>query len=238
MEYRRITPESDEWPHWAFMALALAADRGDPAIAPPNELWVAGQPRLDRLADRAVAIVGSRAPTGYGEYIAADWTYTLAGDGITVVSGGSYGIEGAAHRGALAADGSTIAVLAAGVDADYPAGHSLLFGNIVDRGGLLVSEYPPTTPPSRSRFAERNRIVAALSAGTVAVEAGPRSGTLNTVSHANRIGRTVMAVPGPVNSAASRGTNELIRTGTATLVTSAHDILDAIRQRSAARTAK
>src|SRR6185312_6809092 len=142
---------------------------------------------------------GTRASTAYGEHVAVDLAEGLCERGIAVVSGGAFGIDGAAHRGALGVDGSTVAVLAGGVDVPYPAGHSALLHRIY-RAGLVVSEYPPGVRPARHRFLVRNRLVAALSGATVVVEAGLRSGAANTAAWARALGRVVCAVPGPVTS--------------------------------------
>jgi DNA processing protein len=194
-------------------------------------LWVRGGARLDELADRSVAIVGARAATAYGEHVAGELGYQLAERGWTVVSGGAYGIDAAAHRGALAADGPTIAVLACGVDRPYPAGNGALLNRIAD-SGLLLSEWPPGAAPHQHRFLVRNRLIAALTRGTVVVEAAARSGAMATAHRARRLGKQVMAVPGPVTSAMSVGCHELLR-GTddeaaATLVVSAAHVLDAV----------
>jgi len=238
---RLVIPEDDEWPAYPLHPLTLAtaeepdeprhqADRTK-ALVPPVALWVRGAARLDELADRSVAIVGSRAATAYGEHVAGEFGYQLAERGWTVVSGGAYGIDAAAHRGALAADGPTIAVLACGVDRPYPAGNGALLNRIAD-SGLLVSEWPPGAAPHQHRFLVRNRLIAALTRGTVVVEAAARSGAMATAHRARRLGKQVMAVPGPVTSAMSVGCHELLR-GTddeagATLVVSAAHVLDAV----------
>ncbi len=150
-------------------------------------LWAVGPGRLDDVADRAAAIVGTRASTAYGEHVAADLADGLAGRDVAVVSGGAYGIDGAAHRGALAADGLTVAVLAGGIDVPYPAGHAALLRRIRE-DGLVVTEYPPGMRPARHRFLTRNRLVAALAGATVVVEAGARSGAANTAAWAEGAG--------------------------------------------------
>ena len=147
----------------------------------------------------AVAVVGARACTPYGEHVAAELASGLGDRGWTVVSGGAYGIDAAAHRGALAVDGPTVAVLACGVDVAYPAAHDGLLRS-VRACGAVVSELPPGARPTRRRFLDRNRVIAALGRGTVVVEAAIRSGALNTAGHAEELSRTVMAVPGPVTS--------------------------------------
>lgn len=224
---RLVIPEDDEWPAWPLLSLSVASGRGVRAAAPPIGLWVRGEVRLDQVADAAVAIVGARAATGYGEHTAAELGYGLAAQHIPILSGAAYGIDGAAHRGALASDGLTAAVLGSGLDAGYPAGHVGLLDRIADRG-VVISEYPPGTPPGRHRFLVRNRLIAALSEGTVVVEAGVRSGARNTASTAGTLGKVVMAVPGPVSSAMSTGCHELIREAHATLVTSVEDVIETV----------
>jgi DNA processing protein len=224
---RLLVPEHPDWPAWPFLSLDVAGSRGVPWAGPPLALWVRGVAPLATLTERAVAIVGARAATGYGEYVAADFAHELASAGITVVSGAAYGVDGAAHRGALSAGGPTVAVLACGVDKPYPAGHAMMLTRIAE-SGLVISEYPPGTPPARHRFLVRNRLIAALAAGVVVVEAGHRSGTRNTAATAAGLGRLVMAVPGPVSSAMSVGCHELVRTGDACLVASASDVAEAV----------
>jgi DNA processing protein len=236
---RLVVPEDDEWPGVALQPLAWRAaeepeardkqTKRTEALVPPVGLWVRGVPRLDEFTEHAVALVGSRASTAYGEHVAAELGFRLAERGWTVVSGGAYGIDGAAHRAALAAGGPTLAVLAHGVDRSYPSGHDSLFARIAAEG-LLVSEWPPGTAPYGHRFLVRNRLVAALSRGVVVVEAAARSGALATARRALGLGRTVMAVPGPVTSAMSVGCHELLRereTG-ALLVASAAQVIESV----------
>ncbi|HEX5143172.1 MAG TPA: DNA-processing protein DprA [Mycobacterium sp.] len=220
---RLITPDDDEWPYLAFTSFAGATKKD---AHPPMVLWALGSARLDEIGDRAAAIVGTRAATPYGEHVSADLATGLAEQEVAVVSGGAYGIDGAAHRAVLAADGVTVAVLACGIDVDYPSGHSALLHRIT-RDGLLLSEYPPGVRPARYRFLTRNRLVAALSRATVVVEAGLRSGAANTASWAQSLGRVVCAVPGPVTSSASAGCHELLRRE-ATLVTRAAEIVEIV----------
>ncbi len=189
-------------------------------------LWAVGPARLNTVADRAAAIVGTRAATAYGEYVAADLAAGLAARDAVVVSGGAFGIDGAAHRAALAADGLTVAVLAGGIDVPYPAAHAVLLKRICDQG-LVVSEYPPGERPARHRFLTRNRLVAALAGATVVVEAGARSGAANTAAWARALGRSVCAVPGPVTSSASVGCHALLRGG-ANVVTRSEDVIELI----------
>jgi DNA processing protein len=223
---RLVTAADDEWPLLAFTAFAGVDTKLRPEAFPPLALWAAGPARLDEVAERAAAIVGTRASTAYGEHVAAELAAGLAERDVVVVSGGAYGIDGAAHRAALAADGFTVAVLAGGVDVSYPAGHAALLRRIGE-DGLLVTEYPPGMRPQRHRFLTRNRLVAALSGATVVVEAGARSGAANTAAWARALGRGVCAVPGPVTSSASVGCHALLR-GDATLVTRADEVLEMV----------
>jgi DNA processing protein len=173
----------------------------------------------------SVSIVGSRAATGYGSHVAIEMAASLAESGTATVSGGAYGIDASAHRGALAGAGVTVAVLAGGLNFGYPRGHGQLFDAIAAQG-LLVSECPPDSGPTRPGFLVRNRIIAALSRGTVVVEAALRSGALNTARHARELCRPVMAVPGPVTSEQSAGCHELIRDYGAMCVTGAADVIE------------
>ncbi len=223
---RLITADDAEWPLLSFTAFAGVDHRMRPQAHPPLALWAIGSARLDDMAERAVAIVGTRASTAYGEHVAADLAAGLVERDVTVVSGGAYGIDGAAHRATLAMDGFTVAVLAGGVDVPYPAGHAALLHR-VGQEGLVVSEYPPGVRPARHRFLTRNRLVAALSGATVVVEAGARSGAANTAGWARALGRMVCAVPGPVTSAASVGCHALLRND-AELVTRAADVVELI----------
>jgi DNA processing protein len=223
---RLLTPDDQEWPTLAFTAFNGVDLRRHPGGVAPLALWALGGAQADEVAFRAAAVVGTRAATAYGEHVAADLSEGLCERRIAVVSGGAYGIDGAAHRAALTADGCTVAVLAGGPDVRYPAGHSTLLHRI-HTAGLLVSEYPPGIRPARHRFLVRNRLVAALSGATVVVEAGLRSGAANTAAWARALGRVVCAVPGPVTSSASAGCHALIRGG-AELVTRAEDIIEIV----------
>ncbi|WP_410605642.1 DNA-processing protein DprA [Amycolatopsis sp. lyj-90] len=224
-ETRLVIPEDGEWPAWPLLSLAVAQNRGVSGTAPPLALWVRGPARLDEAVDQAIAIVGARAATEYGEHCAAEMGYHLASRGIPVFSGAAYGIDGAAHRGALSGGGTTVALLGCGIDAGYPAQHTTLLRTI-GKTGAVVSEYPPGTSPARHRFLVRNRLIAALTEGTVVVEAGRRSGARNTAGTAGVLGKVVMAMPGPVSSGMSAGCHALIREGEATLVTSVDEILE------------
>ncbi|MBB2935924.1 DNA processing protein [Amycolatopsis bartoniae] len=228
MGARLIIPEDDEWPAWPLLCLEVAQQRGIQSGTAPLALWARGDARLDEAADGAVAIVGARAASVYGEQVAGEFAYGLAERDLTIVSGAAYGIDGAAHRGALAAKGVTVALLGCSLEAGYPAGHVGLLNAIAERGGLVLSEYPPGTPPARHRFLVRNRLIAALSEGTVVVEAGRRSGARNTATTAGALGKIVMAVPGPIGSATSAGCHELIRNSAATLVASVDDVVEIV----------
>jgi DNA processing protein len=221
---RLITPDSDEWPLLAFAAFGAAEVR--PRGGPPMVLWALGPERLDAVPQRAAAVVGTRAATAYGEQVAGDLAAGLAEHEVAVVSGGAYGIDGAAHRAALTCDGITVAVLAGGLDIPYPAGHSALLHRI-GQHGLLFTEYPPGVRPARHRFLTRNRLVAAVAGAAVVVEAGLRSGAANTAAWARALGRVVAAVPGPVTSSASAGCHALLRNG-AELVTRADDVVELV----------
>lgn len=190
---------------------------------PPPGLYLRGGAEAALLSRRAVAIVGARACSGYGRSVARSLARELAAAGLVVVSGMARGIDGEAHRGALEAEGVTVAVLGCGIDRDYPASHAELARRIGERG-LLVSEYGPGLEPAPWRFPARNRIVAGLAAATVVVEARERSGALITADFALEEGREVFAVPGEITSTLSAGTNALIRLGATPLLTAA-DVL-------------
>ena len=216
---RWVTPASAEWPS----PLDDLAGHAPPSA--PWGLWVRGQPGLGAAAGRSVAVVGARSCTTYGAEVAGDLGADLADRSWTVVSGAAFGIDACAHRGALAVAGRTVAVLAGGVDVPYPRAHASLLERVADEG-WIVSEYPPGEAPRPHRFLARNRIIAALAAGTVVVEAADRSGSLNTLHWADRLGRVTMAVPGPVVSRQSDGTHRAMRDGAAVLVTGADDVED------------
>lgn len=224
---RLVVPEDEEWPAWQLLCLSATADRGQRWAGAPLGLWVRGPVSLATAFDRGVSVVGARGATSYGEHVAAELGYGLAAAGMTVLSGAAFGVDGSAHRGALAAGGRTVAALGCGVDVDYPRGHAALLDRIADMG-LVLSEYPPGTPPAKHRFLVRNRLIAALSAGTVVVEAGARSGARNTASTAAALGKVVLAVPGPITSAMSVGCHDLLRTGVAMLAGSVAEVLEAV----------
>jgi DNA processing protein len=190
---------------------------------PPVGLFLRGSGDVGLLARAAVAVVGARACSGYGASVARSLGRDLTRGGLVIVSGMARGVDAEAHRGALEAEGPTIAVLGCGIDRDYPAAHVELARRIA-ANGLLVSEYAPGVEPAPWRFPARNRIVAGLCAGTVVVEARERSGALITADLALEEGREVFTVPGEISSALSAGTNALLKLG-ATPLTSASDVL-------------
>ncbi|GAA4510021.1 MULTISPECIES: DNA-processing protein DprA [Nonomuraea] len=214
---RLVIPGDAEWP---TQLDALGSGR-------PLGLWLHGTADLRFSCLRSVAVVGARAATSYGVHVAAQFGIGLSEAGWTVVSGGAFGIDGAAHRGALAAGGPTVVVLACGVDYCYPAEHRSLFAGARDRG-VLVSECPPGVRPTRSRFLIRNRVIAALSRGTLVVEAALRSGALNTAGHALTLDRHLGAVPGPITSALSDGCHRLLRERKAVCVTTPEEMIELV----------
>ncbi len=222
---RFVVPGDDEWPP------GLAdLDHVDPIQrrgGVPIGLWLRGPGELAPLVRRSVAIVGSRAATAYGNGITTDLAVDLAERGVTVVSGGAFGIDAAAHRGALSIGGPTVGVLACGVDVAYPQANAELFEQIA-RDHLLVSELPPGAHPTRVRFLARNRLIAAMSSATVVVEAALRSGARNTAGWAVECGRPLMAVPGSVYSRASTAPHLMIRSGQAVLVTNAAEVMELV----------
>ncbi len=207
-----LLPGDDAWP----------SGLGDLGAHAPLVLWARGE--LDRCRGRQTAsIVGARAATAYGESVAAELAGDLAASGVAIISGGAYGIDGSAHRAALGAGGTTIAFLAGGIDRAYPVGHQQLFDRI-RAGGAVLSEVPCGSAPTKWRFLQRNRLIAAAGAATVVVEAGWRSGSLNTAGHAAALGRPLGAVPGPISSAASAGCHRLLREYDAVCVTNAQEV--------------
>jgi DNA protecting protein DprA len=197
----------------------------DDLATPPIGLVVKG--KVDSLKTRSIAIVGTRNPTPYGARIASDFAAGFVDREWSIVSGGAYGIDTHAHKGALIAEGITIAVIASGIDINYPAGNERLFSEIAELGAI-VSEVMPGTPAFPSRFLTRNRIIAALSMSTLVVEAAFRSGSLRTARDAAELLRPVMAIPGPINSPTSEGTHRLIGERAAEIVTSVSDAVELI----------
>jgi DNA processing protein len=215
---RLIVPSDELWP----------AQLSDLGIHEPICLWWRGLEQQLPGVSQCVALVGSRDSTSYGASVTGDLAYSLAQRGFTVVSGGAYGIDAHAHRAALAGGSAavpTIAVMAGGVDRFYPSGNEDLLRAVSNQGAVLA-EVPPGSAPTRYRFLQRNRLIAALSAVTVVVEARWRSGALNTAHHAETLGRAVGAVPGSVHSANSAGCHRLLRDGGAVCVTDAAEIAE------------
>lgn len=227
---RLITPEDDEWPteelaqSFGFAATGRSEHiRSYQADAvEPHALWGRGAPLSGAVA-QSVGVVGTRAVTRYGVEATRQIVNGLAAHQWTVVSGGALGIDTAAHEATLAAGGRTVAIAACGIDRAYPARNARLLDRIADQG-CVVTEYPPGVPPQRHRFLTRNRLVAALTRGTIIVEAAWRSGALNTLSWAEGLGRITMAVPGPITGSGSLGCHERIRAGRAQLITGADDV--------------
>jgi len=215
---RVLIPGDEEWPAGL-----------DDLAYPPVCLWVRGSEHLAACTARSVAVVGARSATPYGVQVAQELGHGLATRGFTVVSGGAFGIDVAAHRGAMAADRPTVAAMAGGVDRPYPVAHATLLSEMIEHGAV-ISESPPGASPQRQRFLARNRLIAAMTPGTVVVEAGLRSGSLNTVGHAETLSRVVAAVPGSVYSPTSAGCHALLRDGRAVLVTDAAECAEVLGQ--------
>ena len=212
-----IVPGDADWPL-----------RLDELECPPIGLIVKGN--VEVLSNPSLAIVGTRNPTPYGTRIAGDFAAGFVDREWDIVSGGDYGIDSAAHRGALVAEGRTIAVIASGIDLQYPAGNSRLFEEICENGAIMT-EVMPGVPAMPHRFLTRNRLIAALSQATLVVEAAFRSGSLRTARDAAELMRPVMAIPGPINSPSSEGCHRLIGERAAELVTSvadAHELISAL----------
>lgn len=228
---RLVTPDSSEWPEELFSsAFGFAAASScehilkhqSVAIA-PHALWVLGG-NISALTAQAIGVVGTRAVSSYGTAVTRDLVGGLVANQWSIISGGALGVDTVAHAEALRCGGSTLVVAAGGIDRDYPARNKALFKRIVSSGGAIITEFPPGTPPHRHRFLTRNRLVAALSTGTVVVEAGWRSGALNTLSWASGLGRQAMAMPGPVTNQGSVGCHERIRNGAAEMVCNADEV--------------
>jgi DNA processing protein len=227
---RIACPVDADWPHRVGDLARISRDTGSPVdrdTDAPLCLWVRGPHALDETLDRSIAIVGARAATDYGDYIAGDLANGMAERDWTVVSGGALGIDAAAHRAALAAGGRTVAVLACGVDRPYPVSNTGLFERIGEEG-LLISEWPPGAPPYRVRFLIRNRVIAAASTATLMVEAAHRSGARQTLHRARQLGRPALVVPGPTTSALSVGCHEELRREGTRLVASVAHVLEEV----------
>ncbi|SIN72050.1 DNA-processing protein DprA [Agromyces cerinus] len=214
---RLLLPSDPAWP--------VGVD--ELGIHAPLGLWVRGREHALDGSSASISLVGARAATGYGEHVTMEASAGLVDRGFTIVSGGAYGIDGMAHRSALASDGTTVAFLAGGVDRFYPMGHETLLARIVATGAV-VSELPCGAAPTKWRFLQRNRLIAAASEGTVVLEAGFRSGSLNTAGHAAALGRPLGAVPGPVTSPASAGCHRLLREYDAVCVTDAEQMAELV----------
>lgn len=214
---RLVIPGDDAWPQRAY-------DLGPYA---PVCLWARGEVTLLGGMTPAFAVVGARASSSYGEFVAADLAAGAASAGIAVYSGAAYGIDAAAHAAALSAGGVTVAIMAGGLDRTYPVGNVDLVERIT-RTGVVIAEVPCGTTPTKHRFLARNRLIAALSDATVIVEAGWRSGALNTAHHAQAIGRPLGVVPGPITSASSMGCHRLLREGDAVCITGLDDVRELI----------
>ena len=211
---RFITPADQEWPD----------SLDDLDISAPIGLWCTGGGRLSQITQRSLAVVGARSATAYGQRIAHEISVQAASENVGVISGAAYGIDAAAHRGSLASQGKTVAVLACGVDVAYPVSHRGLLSNITD-SGVVVSEAPPGAKPHKHRFLIRNRLIAALSQSTVVVEAALRSGSLSTSNWAHVLNRQIWGIPGPITSATSAGVHAAIRDNMMKIATSVDDIL-------------
>lgn len=238
---RLVTPDDEEFPSETFDSAfgfaelgaargASGASTGAASSAPPHGLWVRGG-NLRELVQQSVAVVGTRAMSDYGKAATEQLVGGLSPAQWTVISGGALGIDAAAHAAALASGGPTVVITACGTDQVYPRANSRLFDKIAGQttgdgrgNGAIVTEYPPGTPPQRHRFLTRNRLVAALTEGTIVVEAAWRSGALNTLNWAEGFGKTTMAVPGPVTTVGSLGCHQLLKDGRAQLVTSGDDV--------------
>lgn len=218
-----VVPGDPAWPPGLDDLAGVVRDRRGGV---PVGVWTKGSVDVGHL-QRSAAVVGSRAATAYGVNAAADWAAALADARVAVVSGAAYGIDAAAHRGALAVGGSTVAVLACGLDQVYPRGNAVLIERIAERG-LLMSETAPGSTVNRGRFLSRNRLIAAIATGALVVEAGARSGALSTARWAEALLRPVAAVPGPVTSAMSVGPHQLVREARAVLASSPHEVIELV----------
>lgn len=210
-----LTPASDSWPS-GFNDLGYHA---------PMALWVRGSYESVAKLETSVAVVGCRGSSSYGEYATNQIVTALVEKNLSIVSGGAYGIDAVAHRTTLALRGNTVAVMAGGIDRLYPTGNLDLLKRVIETGAVL-SELPPGSTPTKWRFLQRNRLIAAAAQSSVVIEANWRSGALNTASHAGALGREVYAIPGPISSPKSAGTNKLIADARAQLVVDGKDLLD------------
>ncbi|MFM2384289.1 MAG: DNA-protecting protein DprA [Actinomycetota bacterium] len=224
-DFKLLLPSDEMWPH-QFRDLGPHS---------PLAIWYRGN--IEHLVglSRPIGVVGSRNATHYGQRVTSELVACLVQDGAVTVSGGALGIDTVAHRTALKLEGSTIAFMAGALDSLYPSANLELFDEISHKG-LLLSEMSPGAKPTRWRFLQRNRLIAALSEAVVVTEAGWRSGSINTVNHATELGRPVFAVPGPITSAASAGCNRLIRDSKANLLIEVSDLPVELGWRSSGQT--
>ena len=229
--YTLLTPDSKNWPGEAIQAsFGVPQAEQDKGACPPHALWVRGEQQLPALLAQSVGIVGTRAATAYGHHATADLVSGLAAKQYTIVSGGALGVDTVAHDTALGGGAPSIVVAACGPGVVYPRRNGGLFDRVVTQGGAVITEYPPGVTPDRHRFLTRNRLIAALTQGTVIIEAAYRSGALNTLKWARMFNRVAMAVPGPILGAASLGTNLAIYRGQAQMVLSADHIHELLGQ--------
>lgn len=211
------TPSESDWPK----------SLNDLGLGVPHALWQRGNSGAMNLNPFAISIVGSRMATSYGEWVASEVAMLASAGGISVISGGAYGIDAIAHRSALINDGNTVAVMAGGVDRLYPSGNTDLLTRII-QAGAVISEQAPGSNPTKWRFLQRNRLIAALGNATIIVEAGKRSGAINTAHHAEALTRPIGVIPGPINSAASLGCLNLLREDPSRLLTSVQDAVSLV----------
>jgi DNA processing protein len=224
---RLVCPEEAEWPSQQIESLHSVHGAGLAWACPPIALWVRGDQPLNETLGLGVALTGSRAATAYGESVAQDFAQGLAQQHRTVITGGGYGIDAAAHRSALASNGPVVAVIPCGLDVAYPSGNESLHRHIA-AVGLLVSEYAPGVRPQLGRFRARNRLLVALSAATVIVEAGTRSSARHIAAIARVLEQPLLTVPGPITSAQSAGCHELLRSRRAEVATTPNDVVRAL----------
>jgi len=210
-----LTPDSQLWPE----------QLSDLKLGVPHCLWVRGGLEAIANSSHSISVVGSRMATSYGEWATTEIVSAAVAERLIIVSGGAYGIDAVAHRAALAVDIPTIAIMAGGVDRFYPSGNSELLSR-VEKHGSVISEQAPGSNPTKWRFLQRNRLIAALGSATIVVEAGKRSGAINTAHHAVELSRPLGVVPGPINSPASMGCHNLIRENTSAIITSAQDAIN------------
>ncbi len=207
-----FTPSNPLWPQ----------QLDDLKLSVPHCLWLRGEATVLSSSYSSLAVVGSRMATSYGEWATTEIVSAARSEQLSIISGGAYGIDAVAHRSALALDIPTIAIMAGGVDRLYPSGNSELLGRVI-KNGLVISEQAPGSNPTKWRFLQRNRLIAALGSATIIVEAGKRSGAINTAHHAVELHRPLGVVPGPINSPASAGCHNLIRENQSSILVSAQD---------------